>query len=206
MGQGARSHQVYVIDDSQIYGKGVADVFERRRGRPDGPRPRQITGKETDYKALAEKIKAARRPTWSTSVASPSRTPASSGATCATPWATQPDGPRRHLRGSVPRGGRRGSRRHLHDLRRDYRRTSTPARQPSSATITRPSSAAGSRSTRSTGTRPPMSCSRRIEAASKARPRTRRPSGPARSTNLARRRTSQESSARGRSTRTATRR
>lgn len=51
--------KVFVIDDSQIYGKGVADVFDKSSkdigltvlGHD------QITGKETDYKALAEKIK-----------------------------------------------------------------------------------------------------------------------------------------------------
>jgi branched-chain amino acid transport system substrate-binding protein len=50
--------KVYVIDDSQLYGKGIADVFEAEApgqdlevvGR-DG-----ILGTETDYKALAEKI------------------------------------------------------------------------------------------------------------------------------------------------------
>jgi branched-chain amino acid transport system substrate-binding protein len=53
--------KVFVIDDSQIYGKGIADVFDATAqdiglevlGHD------QITGKETDYKALAEKIKAA---------------------------------------------------------------------------------------------------------------------------------------------------
>ncbi len=51
---------VYVIDDTEVYGKGVADVFAQRApdngltilGR-DG-----IDGKASDYKALAEKIKA----------------------------------------------------------------------------------------------------------------------------------------------------
>jgi branched-chain amino acid transport system substrate-binding protein len=56
---GVRS--VYIVDDTQAYGKGLADVFEATAksiklnvlGR-DG-----ITGKEADYKALATKIKAA---------------------------------------------------------------------------------------------------------------------------------------------------
>jgi branched-chain amino acid transport system substrate-binding protein len=52
---------VYVIDDSQIYGKGIADVFEA--SAPDAGLTvlahDQITGKETDYKALAEKIDSA---------------------------------------------------------------------------------------------------------------------------------------------------
>ena len=51
---------VYVLDDTEVYGKGVADVFATRApdysltvlGR-DG-----IDGKASDYKALAEKIKA----------------------------------------------------------------------------------------------------------------------------------------------------
>ncbi len=51
---------VYVLDDTEVYGKGVADVFNTRApdygltvlGR-DG-----IDGKASDYKALAEKIKA----------------------------------------------------------------------------------------------------------------------------------------------------
>jgi len=51
--------KVFVIDDSQIYGKGVADVFDKSAtevgltvlGHD------QITGKETDYKSLAEKVK-----------------------------------------------------------------------------------------------------------------------------------------------------
>ena len=51
---------VYVIDDTELYGKGIADVFDAEAagqgltvlGR-DG-----IDGKATDYKALAEKIKA----------------------------------------------------------------------------------------------------------------------------------------------------
>jgi branched-chain amino acid transport system substrate-binding protein len=51
---------VYVLDDTELYGKGIADVFNKEApgqgltvlGR-DG-----IDGKATDYKALAEKIKA----------------------------------------------------------------------------------------------------------------------------------------------------
>jgi branched-chain amino acid transport system substrate-binding protein len=51
---------VYVLDDTELYGKGIADVFDKEApgagltvlGR-DG-----IDGKATDYKALAEKIKA----------------------------------------------------------------------------------------------------------------------------------------------------
>jgi len=51
---------VYVIDDTEVYGKGIADVFVQKApengltilGR-DG-----IDGKASDYKALAEKIKA----------------------------------------------------------------------------------------------------------------------------------------------------
>jgi branched-chain amino acid transport system substrate-binding protein len=51
---------VFVIDDSQLYGKGIADVFEREApgqgltvtGRTG------ILGTETDYKSLAEQIKA----------------------------------------------------------------------------------------------------------------------------------------------------
>ncbi|HVL54074.1 MAG TPA: branched-chain amino acid ABC transporter substrate-binding protein [Vitreimonas sp.] len=50
---------VYVIDDSQLYGKGIADVFEREApgqnlevvGRTG------ILGTETDYKSLAEQIR-----------------------------------------------------------------------------------------------------------------------------------------------------
>jgi branched-chain amino acid transport system substrate-binding protein len=53
--------KAYVLDDTQLYGKGIADVFASEApgfgievlGR-DG-----IDGKATDYKALAEKIKAA---------------------------------------------------------------------------------------------------------------------------------------------------
>jgi branched-chain amino acid transport system substrate-binding protein len=55
---GAKS--VYILDDTEVYGKGIADVFNTRAadygltiaGR-DG-----IDGKATDYKALAEKVKA----------------------------------------------------------------------------------------------------------------------------------------------------
>jgi branched-chain amino acid transport system substrate-binding protein len=51
---------VYVLDDTELYGKGIADVFNKEApgagltvlGR-DG-----IDGKATDYKALAEKVKA----------------------------------------------------------------------------------------------------------------------------------------------------
>ncbi len=51
---------VYILDDTELYGKGIADVFDKEApgqgltvlGR-DG-----IDGKATDYKALAEKIKA----------------------------------------------------------------------------------------------------------------------------------------------------
>jgi branched-chain amino acid transport system substrate-binding protein len=51
---------VYLLDDTEVYGKGIADVFNQRAaeygltvlGR-DG-----IDGKATDYKALAEKVKA----------------------------------------------------------------------------------------------------------------------------------------------------
>jgi branched-chain amino acid transport system substrate-binding protein len=53
--------KAYVLDDTQLYGKGIADVFAAEApgfgmeilGR-DG-----IDGKATDYKALAEKVKAA---------------------------------------------------------------------------------------------------------------------------------------------------
>lgn len=51
--------KVYVVDDSQIYGKGIADVFDAS-SREIGLEVLghdQITGRETDYKALAEKIK-----------------------------------------------------------------------------------------------------------------------------------------------------
>lgn len=51
--------KVFVVDDSQIYGKGVADVFEAS-AKEIGLEVLghdQITGKETDYKALAEKVK-----------------------------------------------------------------------------------------------------------------------------------------------------
>jgi branched-chain amino acid transport system substrate-binding protein len=53
--------KVYVVDDSQVYGKGIADVFDAS-AREIGLEVLghdQITGRETDYKALAEKIKAA---------------------------------------------------------------------------------------------------------------------------------------------------
>jgi branched-chain amino acid transport system substrate-binding protein len=51
---------VYVLDDTELYGKGVADVFNKEApgvgltvlGRDS------IDGKATDYKALAEKVKA----------------------------------------------------------------------------------------------------------------------------------------------------
>ena len=51
---------VYILDDTEVYGKGIADVFNSKAadygltilGR-DG-----IDGKATDYKALAEKVKA----------------------------------------------------------------------------------------------------------------------------------------------------
>ena len=51
--------KVFVIDDSQIYGKGVADVFDASAQEIglEVLGHDQITGKETDYKALAEKIK-----------------------------------------------------------------------------------------------------------------------------------------------------
>jgi branched-chain amino acid transport system substrate-binding protein len=52
--------KVYIVDDSQVYGKGIADVFDAS-AQKEGLEVLghdQITGKETDYKALAEKIKA----------------------------------------------------------------------------------------------------------------------------------------------------
>jgi len=51
---------VYVVDDSQIYGKGVADVFDASAqaiGLTVAEHD-QISGDETDYKALAAKIAA----------------------------------------------------------------------------------------------------------------------------------------------------
>jgi branched-chain amino acid transport system substrate-binding protein len=53
--------KVYVIDDSQIYGKGLADVFDASAEAAglEVLGHDQITGKETDYKALAERIKGA---------------------------------------------------------------------------------------------------------------------------------------------------
>jgi branched-chain amino acid transport system substrate-binding protein len=51
---------VYILDDTEVYGKGIADVFDSKAGEygltvlgRDG-----IDGKATDYKALAEKVKA----------------------------------------------------------------------------------------------------------------------------------------------------
>jgi branched-chain amino acid transport system substrate-binding protein len=51
--------KVYVIDDSQVYGKGIADVYEAAAETAglEVLGHDQITGKETDYKSLAEKIK-----------------------------------------------------------------------------------------------------------------------------------------------------
>ncbi len=54
---GAR--KVYVLDDAELYGKGIADVF-RSKGPDYGLEivgNDSIDGKATDYKALAEKIK-----------------------------------------------------------------------------------------------------------------------------------------------------
>jgi branched-chain amino acid transport system substrate-binding protein len=50
--------KVYVVDDSQIYGKGVADVFEASAVAAglEVAAHDQISGKETDYQALAAKI------------------------------------------------------------------------------------------------------------------------------------------------------
>ncbi|HXG40654.1 MAG TPA: branched-chain amino acid ABC transporter substrate-binding protein [Candidatus Limnocylindrales bacterium] len=51
--------KVFVVDDSQIYGKGIADVF-RKEGPGQGLEivgNASILGTETDYKALAEQIK-----------------------------------------------------------------------------------------------------------------------------------------------------
>ena len=51
---------VYLLDDTEVYGEGIADVFNSKAGEygltilgRDG-----IDGKATDYKALAEKVKA----------------------------------------------------------------------------------------------------------------------------------------------------
>jgi branched-chain amino acid transport system substrate-binding protein len=51
--------KVYVVDDSQVYGKGIADVFEASATEAglEVLGHDQITGKETDYRSLAEKIK-----------------------------------------------------------------------------------------------------------------------------------------------------
>ena len=50
--------KVYVVDDSQIYGKGVADVFDASAADAglEVVAHDQISGKETDYKSLAAKI------------------------------------------------------------------------------------------------------------------------------------------------------
>ena len=51
--------KVYVLDDTEIYGKGIADVFEAS-AKADGLTilgHDQAPGKSTDYKALAAKIK-----------------------------------------------------------------------------------------------------------------------------------------------------
>ena len=53
--------KVYVLDDTEIYGKGVADVFDAS-AKANGMTVLghdQAPGKATDYKALAAKIKAA---------------------------------------------------------------------------------------------------------------------------------------------------
>ena len=53
--------KVYVLDDTEIYGKGIADVFDKS-ATADGLTVLghdQAPGKSTDYKALAAKIKAA---------------------------------------------------------------------------------------------------------------------------------------------------
>ena len=60
LGVPAGVKNVYLLDDTEVYGKGIADVFNSKAGEygltilgRDG-----IDGKATDYKALAEKVKA----------------------------------------------------------------------------------------------------------------------------------------------------
>ena len=107
--------KAYVLDDTQLYGKGIADVFAneapglRRRGprprrhrrqgdRLQGPR-REDQGDQPGARLLRRHHPEQRRP----AVARPARR--------AGPR-RQADGPGRHLRGRVARGRRRGGRGH----------------------------------------------------------------------------------------------
>ena len=99
---------VYVLDDTEVYGKGIADVFDskRRRVRPDRPRARrhrrqgdrlqgarrEDQGDQPRPRVLRRHHPEQRRP----AVARPARRDAR----------RQADGPRRHLRERVPRGRR----------------------------------------------------------------------------------------------------
>ena len=110
---------VYVLDDTELYGKGIADVFNNEAagagltvlGR-DG-----IDGKATDYKALAEKIKA----TSPDLVYYGGITQNNAGKLWvdlrdAMPDVT-PDGSGRHPRAGMDRRRRRRRRRHVHHVR-----------------------------------------------------------------------------------------
>ena len=59
--QALGAKNVYVLDDTELYGKGIADVFaDAPQSRPDDRSGREgIDAKATDYRALAEKIQRA---------------------------------------------------------------------------------------------------------------------------------------------------
>ena len=82
--------KIYVLHDSDLYGQGIAEVFNATAkklnlnvvGGPEG-----IDPAASDYRAWRRRS-AAQAPTWSTSAASPITTRASCGRTCARRSAT----------------------------------------------------------------------------------------------------------------------
>ncbi len=155
---------VYVLDDTELYGKGIADVFNKEApgqgltvlGR-DG-----IDGKATDYKALAEKIKA----TNPDLVYYGGITQNNAGQLWRDLRDAMPSvklmGPDGILEDAWIRGRRRGSRRHVHHVRWPAgRQADRQGRGLRRRTTTRSTRTTRPRPTRPTATRRPAPCSRR---------------------------------------------
>ena len=89
-GPSSSAHQgVYVLDDTELYGKGIADVFRRRSAGlgVEVARPRGHRRQGDRLPGPGREDQGDQPRTSSTTAASPRTTPASCGATCATRWA-----------------------------------------------------------------------------------------------------------------------
>ena len=120
--------KVYILDDTELYGHGIADVFAetaKKIGLSVAGGPEGIDSKASDYRALATKIRGdRRRPGLLRRHHPEQRRQAVQGHPLGARQQRQADGARRHLRAGVHRRRRRRGRGRLRHLRRRAARPS----------------------------------------------------------------------------------